>query len=524
MQNQKDRIIRHTRANLGAVFAGAVVLALASLAPVAAATPAPVVPPFIPDAAPLPGLLAPASTTAPNIGLLTTKPDVGPVGTKFTLSGQGLAPNKPVSLVWGTANVTWILDARPDTVDYLGKQSSNVNVVLGTAQTDSKGTFTTQLTVPRDWGGVHDIYAVVDGVQVAHGGFQLARTVTITPKSGPIGTPITIKVSGLGSSLYGSSTSVYYDNHYTGVMTGTWSRGEATTHIHAAGPLGKHAVVVAGGMQFNYLNYQQSPIPWATGGQAVFTVTKDNGPPKPVTVWPLTVQPTVDARTTVSAISSTSGSAQMRLDSTSGTVLSAVNVTATGLAASTSSQLMWSTVVGNRVNCTGTCWTFQQVPLGTVTTGADGSLQSKVQIPDGLGGWHVIQVVQSGKIQAQVPYYVKRSLVGFPKVVKAGSTFQVHLKGVGWTQLDNTVAVDYDNSYVGYGCGFNSNGDVVVNLVATGGPGTHLIDIYPLLYTYSPAYPYPPHGMIPFLSFQRDEPGLALGYQLPAFRLAIKVV
>ena len=34
--------------------------------------------------------------------------------------------------------------------------------------------------------------------------------------------------------------------------------------------------------------------------------------------------------------------------------------------------------------------------------------------------------------------------------------FQVHLKGVGWTQLDNTVAVTYDNGYVGYGCGFNS--------------------------------------------------------------------
>jgi hypothetical protein len=29
---------------------------------------------------------------------------------------------------------------------------------------------------------------------------------------------------------------------------------------------------------------------------------------------------------------------------------------------------------------------------------------------------------------------------------------------------------------------------------------------------------------VPFLSFARDYPGLALGYQLPAFRLAIKVV
>ena len=97
------------------------------------------------------------------------------------------------------------------------------------------------------------------------------------------------------------------------------------------------------------------------------------------------------------------------------------------------------------------------------------------------------------------------------------------LKGVGWTQLDNTVAVDYDNSYVGYGCGFNSNGDVVLNLHATGAPGTHLIDVYPVLYTLSPSFANTPFGMLPVLTYQDDEPGLALGYKLPAIRLAITV-
>ena len=109
-------------------------------------------------------------------------------------------------------------------------------------------------------------------------------------------------------------------------------------------------------------------------------------------------------------------------------------------------------------------------------------------------------------------------------MVKEGQAFSVHLKGVGWTQLDNTVAVDYDNSYIGYGCGFNSNGDVVLNLHATGGPGTHLIDIYPVLYTLSPSFANTPFGMLPVLTYQRDEPGLALGYKLPAIRLAITVM
>ena len=135
-----------------------------------------------------------------------------------------------------------------------------------------------------------------------------------------------------------------------------------------------------------------------------------------------------------------------------------------------------------------------------------------------------MQASQDGVVKAQVPYYVKRSFVSMPKVVKAGQPFVIELKGVGWTQLDNTVAVTYDNSYIGYACGFNSNGDVKIQMRATGTPGTHLIDLYPLLYTQQPAYPYLQLGMVPLLAFTKDAPGLAAGYDLPAFRLAIKVV
>ena len=127
-------------------------------------------------------------------------------------------------------------------------------------------------------------------------------------------------------------------------------------------------------------------------------------------------------------------------------------------------------------------------------------------MPDGLGGWHVVQVLQAGQVKAQVPYFVKRSFVGngvSSLKLKEGQPFTIHLKGVGWTQLDNTIAVDYDNSYVGYGCGFNSNGDVVMNMVATGGPGTHLIDMYPLLYTQQPSYANTPYGMVPVLTTRR---------------------
>jgi hypothetical protein len=63
--------------------------------------------------------------------------------------------------------------------------------------------------------------------------------------------------------------------------------------------------------------------------------------------------------------------------------------------------------------------------------------------------------------------------------VKVSETFTVQIKGVGWTELNNMVAVTYDNAAMGYACGFNSNGDVTINSVATGHPGTHLIDLIP---------------------------------------------
>ena len=58
-----------------------------------------------------------------------------------------------------------------------------------------------------------------------------------------------------------------------------------------------------------------------------------------------------------------------------------------------------------------------------------------------------------------------------PKRVKVGEPFTVQIKGVGWTELDNTLAVTYDNAVMGYACGFNSNGDVTINLIASGTSG-----------------------------------------------------
>ncbi len=217
-----------------------------------------------------PAPLGPAvgiGVAAPTLQLLTTKPDIAVAGTDFTVSGKGLPAGKDVLLTWSTASVDWQLDARPDSVDYLGRKATTTNVQLAIAHTDASGAFNLTVKAPQDWGGLHDIYAVVDGVQVAKGGFLVARRATISPKRGPIGTPITITYYGLGSRLYEGSAALMYDNKFVGQVTGNWSRGTAVAHIRASGPVGRHVIVLMDAVTYGYMNIPQSPNPWATGSK-----------------------------------------------------------------------------------------------------------------------------------------------------------------------------------------------------------------------------------------------------------------
>lgn len=504
---------------------GALVLALA-LQSVATATPTPVTPPVMPGGAPLFGPLADAGLASETVSALKTVPDVAVPGKPVTITGAGLPKSKDVRLVWMTANVRWVIDPKADSVDYIGRKVDKIGVALANARTDASGAFKASFRVPRDFGGLHDIFAVVDGKQVAKGGFLLERTVKITPTRGPVGTPIKVTVVGMGSPTYESVGAVLYDNKFAGAISANTTRGISVFTIRASGGVGPHWIEVAGSSHtVPYLNMQQSPVPWTDGHRLMFRVTGDKGAPKPSVEQPKAVTATIAERTTLqnaNVAAGTTSSAQ--LSSTSGPILSKTTLNAAGLTAGQPYVVQWASVVGNRVNCTGQCWNFVNAVVGNGTAGADGTAKAEIKVPDGLGGWHAVQVVQGGQVKAQTSYFVKRTFVSIPKTVKAGRPFVVELKGVGWTQLDNTVAVTYDNAYIGYACGFNSNGYVRIQLFATGNKGTHLIDLYPLLYTQQPAYPYPQLGMVPLLGFAMDAPGLGAGYDLPAFRLAIKVV
>jgi hypothetical protein len=509
-------------------------------------------------ALPFTGLSASAFTIPSTMSNLTVTPNQGVSNIPMTVTGAGLPANASLELTWSSSNATWLADVEPNTVNYLGTSYTKTTLVMTTVTTDASGSFTFKTTVPSDFGGVHDIYVVQNGVALGHGGFELLRILSVTPKSGPIGTPITVTYTSMGASLYTGGAEILWDNHYLGEMQAQWTRGTASVTIRAAGPVGTHYIQVGNAISYMYLNVIQSPIPYTNGGTVAFKVTRDNGPASATITWPANVKPTVSQVTTLSSAGlDPQSNAVATLSVTSGPVNTATTLNVTGLPSTVSGtvQLAYSTVVGNRVNCASTCWSFSSIPLGTASV-TNGALSQSVTIPDNLGGWHVVQVMVGTVVEAQVPFYVKESIVPFynksgklvsmglatadltttPAAIaagqsgvgshtfKAGQEFTISIKGVGWTQLDNTLGVDYDNSYIGYSCGFNSNGYMVVHLKAVGAPGTHIIDLYPMLYSLSPSFENTPYGMVPDLSSNRDYPGLALGYAVPSIHFAITIV
>lgn len=495
-----------------------------------------------------------ATFTAPEkMVTLDVTPNQGPEGTPITISGKDLPANATLPLTWSTADGAWIVDVQPNSVNYMGVKYTKYSVDMVTVTTDANGAFKYSTKIPRDFGGVHDIYMVKEGAAIAHGGFQMNPTLSISPKSGPIGTPITVTYTGMGPNLYTGGVSVLWDNSAAGEAMAIWTRGTSVFKIRAAGPVGTHYVALTAGIGVQYMNSKQSPVPFARGSFVAFKVTKDAGAPKASIEYPTVVEPTVPLRTTLTSVGlDPNTKAVATLSSTSGVVDSKVKLNVTGLTTTGVHQIVWSTVVGNRVNCTGTCWVYNGIPMGSATP-TNGSINQEVTIPDHLGGWHVIQVKQGDVVEAQIPFYVKESIFvyrdkngkalsngiakadtantpelrdgsGVPKsTFKAGEEFTIAMKGVGWTQLDNTMAVTYDNSYIGYGCGFNSNGYMVVHLIATGAPGTHIIDLHPVLYVFQPSFANTPYGALPVLTNANDLPGLALGYQPPAVHFAITI-
>jgi len=319
---------------------------------------------------------------------------------------------------------------------------------------------------------------------------------------------VEIRAKGLGWRTMENTWVVNWDNRAVGWMSAVETRGSATARFRATGPIGEHEIkVYTGYMGQSYLNHEQAPTFYlprphftfrTTAGGSVVPAYSEPYPPQPV---PAPLNP---------------GGATLQITPTQGPVLTQTTLSGQGLPAGSSLSLVWKTMVGSRVADTG--FEPRETVLATVPIGSDGRFTLPVTVPDDLGGLHALVLKQDDQELVQTHFVVETSIVGIsPAAGPVGTPITIHLKGVGWTEYDNIFVANYDNAYMGYACGFNSNGDVVINFTAAGAPGAHLIDLYPGIYQG------PKDGQqlyrLPQLTYADDHPG----NKIPALRFAFVV-
>ncbi len=451
-------------------------------------------------------------------------PPNGSVGSTVVARVTGLEPGVQAQLVWAGAEAGWNVGDG----EFHGVEATETRTPLAEGAADSAGNLTLQFAVPEGYGYLHDVFVTVNGQQAARQGFTVVPTFSIEPTSGPVGTPITVTMTGVGYKFWESVWQLAYDGAHSGWLSAITTAGTAVAVIPATGAPGTHTLqVISGTHPVPYLNQQQSPnfnpaIPTVLG--ALFEVT--GGPP--VMPVALVEQQVPRAPGGLSAAGEGDGPS-LSADFASGIVGSPISLTGSGFPANTEVWLGYDANRGNRLSGRG--WEVGEFPLGTVTTDADGAFTFTTTTPDDLGGEHnlIAAVADDGSnLRAETTYVITPSVTFSPSgPVEPGGEIVVTIKGVGWTETANIYTLLLDNGYLGYGCGFNSHGDVTIYLRAPGQSGWHFISLYPAIYQGELTGPGAPAStatanatylQIPMLHFQ-DHPG----EELPAFHLAFEV-
>jgi hypothetical protein len=456
-------------------------------------------------------------------GQLTLMPRGGSVGTRVVARARGLAPDAHFALVWNSGDPHW----RTKAGKFYGIVAPETARTLARGTSYASGTLVLRFTVPEDFGYLHDLEvrpenAAPGALAAATQGFTVVPQLAISPRSGPPGTPITITVTGLGYRFYQLVWHLLYDGAQTGWLSAVTTHGTARVTIPASGAIGEHTLQAIEGPSAPYLNGQQSPnaqrfIPQVVA--ATFRITA--GRP----VQPAAARAQTPPRKRPQAALAPRAPA-LRSDFASGSVGAPIALRGSGFAPQTPLALTWETYVGNRLSGNG--WSTQERPLSKVTTDANGAFALRFATPDDLGGPHRVIARATGGAEAATAYTIVPSAAEItPRVVAPGGDYTVRIKGVGWSETANTYTMVVDNGDVGYGCGFNSQGDVTIHLRAPGRVGMHYVDLYPTIYRGEINGPgAPPAGasvngsyfLLPMLNVI-DHPG----ERLPAFHLAFEV-
>jgi len=459
-----------------------------------------------------------ASPAADYVGSLEVAPAAGPIGSVATLHGSGFDPGVSLDVVWQAFEGAWVVDnAASGGENYKGRTYSQAAVPLGSATTDGSGDFSVDFMVPDGFGFTHNVQVVQNGTIRNQTAFSVEMEVSISPTSGPVGTPITVDVRGIGVSPLHSSWELTYDNQFTGWMSAVTTEGHATFTIPATGAPGPHVLkILHGSFTFPYLNMQQSPDPDRPTFTEIFTVTPGDPvlPAEPADQW----DPVVRGSEPTSAEGPT-----VWTDPVETIVGDSVVLHGRDLPAGASLSVGWLTQVGVDtaiIGGTGEDRPDADWELGIATVAADGTLAWEFTVPADKGGWHEITVSDGDAVVASTEMRVRPMAdpLGATQA-RVGDELVIHLTGVDDTDTGKIRMLVYDNAMLGYSCSVTGQGDITIYMPAAGEPGWHFIDVYPGLYKgedQRAVYNF----RIPQLTYADDH----AGETLPAFRFAFEIV
>ncbi len=430
------------------------------------------------------------------------------VGAKVRVAAEGLPAGGTVELIWSTVAGGWVIQ---DYYYFRGRKYSETTLSLGKFPVSASGRLDATFEIPEDYGGVHDVIATMDGKVVAQNGIEVTQSFEMSPASGPIGTLIELRVKGLGWRPMENTWVVDWDNRGTGFVTAAGTRGSAVARFRAAGPAGDHFVKVYTGWQGqSYLNFDQAPNAYLPRPEFTFHTT--SAPSMTPVAYSDEYQPYSLPAPEVHV-----ANGKLSLTPMQGRTGTEAVLRAEGFPAGTTLDLFWQTYVGSRVSGNG--FAPQEKPIAKVKVGMDGKIEFPLTIPQDLGGEHGIELREVEKSLGRAYFAIETNIVSMePASGPAGTPVTIHLKGVGWTEYDNLYAATYDNAYMGYVCGFNSQGDVTFTFKAAGEPGMHVIDLFPGIYEGPPTETQLLYRM-PQLTYADDHPG----NKIPALHFKFEV-
>lgn len=415
---------------------------------------------------------------------LSVTPTEGTVQTPAVIVGSGFAPGETVDLSWYTTIGNDVVVTPAPTI-----------WPLTTVKADGMGEVRYAFKVPFDLGGPHMIEARTAANLTATTDFAITRTAEIWPASGPIGTMITLHMTGGGSRQYDNIVAVTYDNVFMGFMCANNSQGNMTLTLPAVGALGLHAIDIWPSI---WWGPSDGPTPWK------MPHISDGDQPTVVPKFHLEFELTEGVATldkmlpqehpmSVAQTPIPADALQARVKESKSPVLALSSgllppggdlvIAGGGLAPGDTVELTWSTVTAKAKakGYTNAGWNITPVTksLATVTATSTGTFLLPMKVPYDFGGDHDIQAKVAGKSVAQTSLRIhpRFEFVG-PSTVKAGEQVTLRGYGLGYEKYTAVWTLLYDNSVAGWVSAFETQGNVTWKMYAMGAPGKHFIDIH----------------------------------------------